>query len=243
MYGFAQFVSNYRGHSITHHNGAHPGQYSIVLMDREAGFTISLMLNWKDWSDGGAGWRVCWMMTKVLMDDLRGLDPLIDIEDDDFKVDDIAGGHVGLLRASAEDTESKLYSYDLQTVTGKYHHSGYHTLRLIPASSENVEHCALIDALNTTAPTWIASVNTYLTSHLLFTHVVGNEFSWIATRLFPGDVVNVEGRGAALILPGGIGMFVGWWGEELSRSAVGVEDSDVETMAEIWFSRVKEAVH
>lgn len=49
--------------------------------------------------------------------------------------------------------------------------------------------------------------------------------------------VNVEEVGEAIITRAGIGMFGGWWGQEMAQGVGGVEEGNVEGKAEIWFGK------
>lgn len=65
-YGLAQYVSAYRGRTVTYHLGAHPGQFSIVRLDLSGGLKIAVMMNWKDSID----WTLCRRMTEVILTDV-----------------------------------------------------------------------------------------------------------------------------------------------------------------------------
>ena len=241
LYGLSQFSFNYRGIEVVGHTGDLPGQTSILLGVPSRGVGVMLASN----EDADAfGDEMNRIIANMVLDDLLGLEPT------DWE-ETVLGKSLRQIPKSVEPPKDPRSSPREADVVGEYMGQGYgrFNLKLIDSPSAVPKPIQVtIDQLKPTGSVYVALFERLGTSHLVFTHFDGPLFNWTVLGLFPRLDGNGEKTdetvgyarksGSAVFAEGGVGMFGGWWGQDVRVKPLDPVERGVKRSAEAWFQKM-----
>ena len=180
------------------------------------------------------------------MDDLLGLEPM------DWE-EKILGTSLRQISSHVEPPNDPRRPPREADVVGEYAGEGYggFNLDLVKSPSALPEPMQLaLEQLKSKGPVYLAPFERLGISHLVFTHFDGPLFNWTVLMILPrldgnGDrtddmVGDARKSGSAVFAEGGIGMFEGWWGQDVRVKALEPVERGVRVKrsAEAWFEKI-----
>lgn len=231
-YGYGQLSYSYRGNAVVYHTGSVPGFASEIMRLPDAGVAVAVLTN----GASSITDYICWH----IVDQLLGLEP-IDWSQEVLAASLPSFGIPAYPSPPAVNVTPPSVPFD--SIAGSYTDAGYGTVNLTLMNATAMATDPVYTPLfvgpdlpiNLTGPVWVADINKFFGSKLVFTHFDGDFFN--ATAMYVrGNVSTVLGPAPVVVTGDGIGAW-GIWGQGSTVPTKPVVIEGVEEACEVWFKK------